>query len=353
MPEVPCRPRISVVISTYNSAALLHACLQQMLRQTALAECEIIVIDSGSQQDEAAVCAALRPAFPRLVYERTPRETIYKAWNRALALAQGEYFVNANTDDALHPNALAVLSRGLDEHAEAAIAYGDWVWSDVPNAPFPWHASYRRIKHTPYHPSLALMYCYTGCTQFWRTAKLREIGGFNAGRWAAGDYEALAALVRRRWAAVYAPLEVSAFYQNPAGLSLSSNRSIQEFHEIRNALRQTLEISAIFDVDEADHRSCAAGWMGLAHRALRVCAPWESRPEPDDDYARWAALKALALDPFNPYAQRFLDALRPRGGSFEERILRSLRGTRPARALPEAEVPEPAARVPPLTARPE
>lgn len=343
MVDAQRRPGISVVISTYNAASLLHTCLSQLLRQTALAECEIIVIDSGSQQDEAAVCAAMRAAFPRLIYERTSRETIYAAWNRALAIAQGEYFVNANTDDALHPNALAVLSRALDEHAEAVIAYGDWVWSDVPNSPFPWGSSCRCIKHIPYHPSLALTYCYTGCTQFWRTEKLREIGGFNAQRWAAGDYEALATLVRRRWAAVYVPMEVSAYYQNPSGLSLASSRSIQEFHEIRNELRETLELSAIFDVDEADPESCAAGWMGLAQRALHVCAPWAARPEPDYEYAERAARKALAVMPSNLSAKRLLDVIGPRDRTIVDRLLRRRRGRDAALTLPK--VPEPAPRV--------
>lgn len=342
------RPRISVVISTYNAAALLRTCLTQLLQQTALAHCEIIVIDSGSQQDEAAVCAAMRATFPRLVYERTPRETIYAAWNRALAIAQGEYFVNVNTDDALHPNALLALSRALEEHDEAVIAYGDWVWSDLPNARFPWGPSCRRIKHVPYHPALPLTYCYTGCTQFWRTARLRESGGFNPHRWAAGDYEALTGIVRRRWAAAYVPMEVAAYYQNPSGLSLSSRRSIDEFYHIRNEIRQAVPISAIFEVDENDPRSCAVAWIALAQRALRERAPWATRSEPDTDYATWAAQKALAFDPSNRFAKRLLAMIRPCEWQAIRRLFRRQWGACAAQALPE--MPEPAPAVRPLVA---
>jgi glycosyltransferase involved in cell wall biosynthesis len=85
-------PTISIVVSPYNSAALLRACLTQLLRQTAIEECEVLVIDSGSEQEESAVCTALQTEFAALIYERTPRETVYGAWNRALAKARGRYF---------------------------------------------------------------------------------------------------------------------------------------------------------------------------------------------------------------------------------------------------------------------
>lgn len=337
-------PTISVVVSTYNSAALLRACLKQLLQQTAIDECEVLVIDSGSEQDEAAVCAALQTDLPGLTYERTPRETIYGAWNRALAKARGRYFVNANTDDSLHPNALSLFKRALDKHPEAVIAYGDWIWSNAPNAPFPWDASYRHIRHDSYHPSIPLIYCYTGCTQFWRTEKLRQLGGFHAERWAAGDYEALAAVVRRQWPAAYVPFPVAAYYQNPAGLSMATNRSFQEFLAIRNDLRETAPISTIYDVDDADAKACAAGWVGLAQRALHVYAPWAPGPEPDFAYAALAAHKALERDPACGSAKRLLEALRKKNRSIWEKLLRRRADGRAALMLPQVAEPPPKVR---------
>lgn len=342
------RPTISIVVSTYNSAQLLHTCLRQLLQQSAIGECEVLVIDSGSEQEEAAVCAALQAEFPALLYERTPRETIYGAWNRALAKARGRYFVNANTDDSLHPNALSLLKRALDHHPEAVIAYGDWIWSNTPNASFPWDSSYRHIRHGSYHPSIPLIYCYTGCTQFWRTDKLRQLGGFRSERWAAADYEALTEIVRRQWAAAYVPTPVAAYYQNPAGLSLATNRSFREFCEIRNKLRETVPISTIYEVDDADAKACAAGWVGLAQRALHVYAPWASGLEPDFKYAAFATHKALARDPASCPAKRLIKALRKPNRTVWDRLLRRRADGNPALTLPQ--VPEPLPRVRPIIA---
>ena len=98
----PGRPLVSVVVSTYNAEQLLPACLTNLLAQTIAKKIEIIVVDSGSEQNEKSVVAKFQERHPNLVYLRTERETLYGAWNRGLAIARGKYFCNANTDDSLY-----------------------------------------------------------------------------------------------------------------------------------------------------------------------------------------------------------------------------------------------------------
>ncbi|MCX7412247.1 MAG: glycosyltransferase [Planctomycetia bacterium] len=327
-------PLVSVVISTFNSAICLRACLRQLLAQDALPQSEVIVIDSGSEQDESAVCSAMASEFPCLRYERTPRETIYAAWNRALAIARGTYFVNVNADDSIHPNCLSLMTLALDTHTECAVAYGDWLWADVPNAPYPWNTTFRRCRHAPYDPATPLFYCFTGCIQFWRTARLREIGGFNAARHAAGDYEAACALIPRRWSAIYVPEPVAAYYQNPRGLSRSTNRSITEFYEIRDAVRASLRISDVFAVDEDDARACAAGWLALAQRAMTFSVPWATTRKPDVTFALACVDKALSLEPDNAQARRARNVIPSHQWRHLHRILSRLGITRPDLLLP-------------------
>ena len=330
-------PLITVVISTFNSAVYLQACLRQLLAQEALLQCEVIVIDSGSEQDEYAVCSAMQSQFPCLHYERTARETIYAAWNRALAIARGRYFVNVNADDSVHPHALGLMALALDTHTDCALAYGDWLWADVPNAPYPWAATFRRCVHGPYDPATPLFYCFTGCTQFWRTDRLRDIGGFNPARHAAGDYEAACALIPRRWPSIYVPGPVAAYYQNPRGLSRSTKRSIKEFRGIRAAVRATLRISDVFAVDEDDARACAAGWLTLAQRALNLRVPWATADTPDVKFALACAKKALVLDPRNAQTRRAHDVIRSCQRGLLNRMFSRFRTGRPSQPLPACE----------------
>lgn len=322
---------ISIAISTCNSAAYLRQCLTQLLSQSMIADCEVIVIDSGSDQNEAEVCREFAPKFRSLIYERTPRETLYSAWNRALKIATGEFFVNANTDDSLHPDALRVLSSALIQNPDAALAYGDWMWASVPNAPFPWDSSFRLIQHEPYHPSLALFYAYAGCHQFWRKSKLQSIGGFNASRIAAGDYEALCRLIPQRTSAVYVPMAISAFYQNPHGLSRSSAISVSEFYEIRNEFRTSLKISDLFKVSDQDTRGVSDAWASLAQRALDLTVPWADGPTADPQYAEECAHKSLSIEPRNRFARDILNSIQrnKKPATFATRLFGKLLKKRP------------------------
>lgn len=294
---------ISVAISTFNSAKLLAACLENLQLQDAISDAEVIVVDSGSTQNERDVCANYKDKFKRLIYERTDRESLYAAWNRALAKASGKYFVNANTDDALHPRALRMLAETLDTNHSAALAYGDWMWATVPNATFPWNPDFRRCVHSEYHPSLPLFYAYAGCHQFWRTDKLCEIGGFDPSYNAAGDYDAVCRIALKRWRAVYVPEAISAFYQNPSGLSRSSGTSHKEFVEIRDRVRSQFAIEDLYDVDPGSVVDCARAWTDLAHRALSLHVPWAENKTPDKEFALACARKALGLDPANQQAK--------------------------------------------------
>lgn len=331
----------TVAISTCNSAGYLRACLEQLLGQSLRESFEVIVIDSGSDEDERSVCAAYEGKFPRLVYERTARETLYAAWNRALAMAGGRYFVNVNTDDALHPQALAVLAGALDHDDAAALAYGDWMWAIVPNATYPWDPGFRRCVHSEYHPTMPLFYAYTGCLQFWRTDKLRELGGFNAGYRAAGDYDVLCRMALRRWHAVYVPMAVSAFYQNPGGLSRSSGTSIKEFTGIRDRFRGEVTIGDLYEVDPGDAAACARAWTDLGRRALALHIPWSEEATPEPEFAAECARRALAL---NPWSHEAMSVLAAATGGWGARVRRAAAWATALIAGPS--LPPPRARTP-------
>lgn len=315
-------PLITVAISTHNSREYLKAVLSMLSLAQFIDRCELIVIDSGSNEDEKIVCEGFRRVFKTLLYERTDKETLYAAWNRALAKASGKYFMNANTDDALHPNALQMLVDALESRPDACLAYGDWMWSTVPNAAFPWDPSFRRCVHPEYHPSLPLFYAYAGCHQFWRTDKLRELGGFNPNYKAAGDYDALCRMALKGWHAVYVPEAVSAFYQNPHGLSRSSRKSSEEFNVIRDRFRSQVSIEDLYDVDADSPSGCARAWTDLARRALSLHVPWAEQATPDYEFAAACARRALMLDPEHKPADQLLREVKKRHSGLFSRSLR-------------------------------
>lgn len=104
-------PLVSVVISTYRSEKFIRPCLENLLRQTIFDRCEIIVVDSGSPENERVIVAEFQEKFPNIRYVRTPRETHSTAWNHGLALARGRFWARVNTDDSLRTDALEIFAR--------------------------------------------------------------------------------------------------------------------------------------------------------------------------------------------------------------------------------------------------
>jgi len=295
-------PIVSVVISTYASEKFMRPCLENLSRQTIFNRCEILVVDSGSPQNERAIVLEFQQKFPNIRYVRTERETLYAAWNRSLGLARGRFWANANTDDSLRDDALEILVAAMDKHTECALAYADYAWTDKPNDTFPSSNILRTVKNPDYVPAVTLFYCITGCLQFWRKDALRQLGGFDATMRGAADYGATLRLMEARKSAVIVPEVLAWFYQNRAGISQASDTSTKEMDVLMNRARNTLDISNIFCVEPDQPAAAAHAWTALGIFASKFIVPWEDQLFEHLDFALACYQKALAIDPDNKIA---------------------------------------------------
>lgn len=124
---------VSAIVSTYNSEKFIRRRIENLLEQTIADQLEIIVINSGSQENEGAIVKEFMKRFPQIKYiETKERETIYKAWNRGIRISEGKYITNANTDDLLRNDALEILSNILAVDTEVGLVYADqYITSDI------------------------------------------------------------------------------------------------------------------------------------------------------------------------------------------------------------------------------
>ncbi len=122
--------RVSVIVSLYRAASKLKCFLTCLARQTLLrqkGQVEIVLVDSGSPDDEYSVIQDFcKHHALNLVYVRSAeRETIQAAWNRGIQLAKGDYLVFLGVDETLYPEALEELAGELDRDSTV-----DWVMAN-------------------------------------------------------------------------------------------------------------------------------------------------------------------------------------------------------------------------------
>jgi glycosyltransferase involved in cell wall biosynthesis len=181
---------VTAIVSTYNSEKFIRGCLDDLELQTIADKLEIIVVDSGSEQNERAIVEEFQKRYSNIVYIRTnERETIYSAWNRGVAAAKGKYLTNANTDDRHRPDAFERMVSELEANPDVALVYADSAVTSAENSSFnnaPVEAFFRWPE---FNARDLFSDCYIGPHPMWRRSLHDKYGLFDAQMKVAGDYE--------------------------------------------------------------------------------------------------------------------------------------------------------------------
>lgn len=116
-------PSVSVVIPTYNLAALLPGAVESV-RAQAWPGLEIIVVDDGSEDDTAGTLEALAGGGD-LRWFRQENAGAAAARNRGIEEARGEWVAFLDADDFWLPGKLATQFDELAKNPSAAFSYTD------------------------------------------------------------------------------------------------------------------------------------------------------------------------------------------------------------------------------------
>ena len=108
------RPKVSVIIPTYNRAGYVTEAVESVIGQT-FEDTEIIVVDDGST-DETRRC--LGPYMERIEYEYVENGGPAYARNVGMKMARGEYIAFLDSDDLYYPHKIEMQARFLDNHPD-------------------------------------------------------------------------------------------------------------------------------------------------------------------------------------------------------------------------------------------
>lgn len=100
--------RISIVIPVYNSEEHLDKCLSSIVMQD-MHSYEVILVDDGSTDASPLICERYSSTDPRFKLISKSNGGVSSARNAGLNVADGEYVMFVDSDDALAPRALSAL----------------------------------------------------------------------------------------------------------------------------------------------------------------------------------------------------------------------------------------------------
>jgi glycosyltransferase involved in cell wall biosynthesis len=113
------RPRVSIIIPTFNSAAFVAEAVQSVLDQT-YSDYEIIVADDGSTDNTKE---ALQRFGDRLTFLTLPHTGICATRNAAIKQSRGEFIALLDSDDIWEADKLELQVEYLDQHPEYGLVY--------------------------------------------------------------------------------------------------------------------------------------------------------------------------------------------------------------------------------------
>ncbi len=121
-------PRLSVVVCTYNRAALLGECLASLAGQTSDASVfEVIIVDNNSRDETEAVAQRFCTRAPNFRYVVETEQGLSHARNRGLAEARGNFVAYIDDDAKAAPGWTAEILRFFDEVPEADAVGGPYL----------------------------------------------------------------------------------------------------------------------------------------------------------------------------------------------------------------------------------
>lgn len=266
---------VCVVVPVYKAAATLDRCVQSVLSQQVPGGLQCVLVNDGSPDNSGALCDAWAAKDPRVRVLHQEDLGVSAARNNGMALADSEFLVFLDSDDALRPNALQAALAAQRADPDAFV-----VWNYTTDAADPAPVTQDGAALPPAALARLWLDCYLPMpwNKLYRTA-LAQTLQFNKA-FTLGedlqfvlDYVALLQTRQPQWhfRQLTAPLT---FYDCSCGGSLSHRYHtdycpvwVQHFSKL-NAMAEALHAPAedLLPLHRAELRVYAEGAADILHR---------------------------------------------------------------------------------------
>lgn len=257
---------VSVVIPCHNQAQFLPRTLEGVQAQST--PTDVVVVDDGSSDDVAAVCAR----YSDVRYLRQPHRGLSAARNRGVNATRGELVHFLDADDVPGIGMYATLARSLCRHSEWTAAVASTRVMHEDGRPSTLHIAPPVTGNL--FPLLARKNLFPPGAVLVRRTAIERIGMFDEALDATADWDLWLRVART--GAVFGAVPSSAFHYRTSPISMSRRQPLAMLEAQREILlratRPDARVSGVDarfahglpnNLDEAS-ATCAASALGLA-----------------------------------------------------------------------------------------
>ena len=109
-------PLLTIVIANYNYGRFLGAAIRSVVEQDGFGNCELIVVDGGSNDNSVGIIKKFSDRIAWWVSEKDKGQS--DAFNKGFSHARGKYLTWLNADDIMPDGCLKKIVRELERHPD-------------------------------------------------------------------------------------------------------------------------------------------------------------------------------------------------------------------------------------------
>ncbi len=217
-------PRLTIIVSIYNAEKFIRGFMDNLMEQTVLVDCQVLLLDAQSTDNTASIIAEYNHSSLEYVLLQD-RLSIYETWNKGVALSKAPILTNWNADDRRKFDSLESQLLFLENNPSSDVCYGYTAWSYRANEKFEDANIYDLYPCYEVTAQSMMENNSPHCMPMWRKSLHDRFGLFNLEYPTAADFDFWMRCLEG--GAKFSKLfeTVGLYYFNPQGLSTNSQTS--------------------------------------------------------------------------------------------------------------------------------
>ena len=114
--------KFSIIVPIYNVDKYLSECISSILNQT-FSDFELILVNDGSTDESLSICNYYAAIDSRIVVIDQENKWLSAARNAGIKIANGDFYIFVDGDDALRKDALQKINEKIDDETIVCYSY--------------------------------------------------------------------------------------------------------------------------------------------------------------------------------------------------------------------------------------